>query len=283
MRIAFAEAVADDFEALAELRIEAMRESLERIGRFDPARARDRLAAGFDAQATRHIEADGERVGFVVVKRQGDALRLDHLYVRPGAQGRGIGAAVLARVFAEADAQVLPLRVGALRESDSNRFYARHGFALVAQSEFDNEYQRMPEQPIRPYRPDDEAGVIALWQACDLTRPWNNPALDIARKLTTQPELFFVIDDGDALVATAMVGYDGHRGWVNYLAVAPSHRRRGLARRLMAAAERALTERGCPKLNLQVRSSNAEVLAFYARLGYARDDVVSLGRRLIPD
>jgi ribosomal protein S18 acetylase RimI-like enzyme len=125
--------------------------------------------------------------------------------------------------------------------------------------------------------------VIALWQACDLTRPWNNPALDIARKLTTQPELFFVIDDGDALVATAMVGYDGHRGWVNYLAVAPSHRRRGLARRLMAAAERALTERGCPKLNLQVRSSNAEVLAFYARLGYARDDVVSLGRRLIPD
>jgi ribosomal protein S18 acetylase RimI-like enzyme len=283
MRIAFAQAVADDFEALAALRIAAMRESLERVGRFDPVRARDRLAAGFDAQATRHIEVDGERVGFVVVKRQGDALRLDHLYVRPGAQGRGIGAAVLASVFAEADAQALPLRVGALRESDSNRFYARHGFMLVEQGEFDNEYQRPPEPPIRSFRPEDESAVIALWQACGLTRPWNNPALDIARKLTTQPELFFVIDDGDALVATAMVGYDGHRGWVNYLAVAPSHRRRGLARRLMAAAERALMERGCPKLNLQVRSSNAEVLAFYARLGYARDDVVSLGRRLIED
>ena len=136
---------------------------------------------------------------------------------------------------------------------------------------------------IRAYRPDDEAAVIALWQAAGLTRPWNDPKRDIDRKLTTQPELFLVVDDGDALVATAMVGYDGHRGWVNYLAVADSHRRRGLGRLLMADAERALTERGCPKLNLQVRSTNVDVLAFYARLGYAQDDVVSFGRRLIPD
>ena len=135
----------------------------------------------------------------------------------------------------------------------------------------------------RPYRPDDEAAVIALWHAAGLTRPWNDPRRDIARKLTTQPELFLVIDDGAAVVATAMVGYDGHRGWVNYLAVADSHRRQGLGRRLMAEAERALTERGCPKLNLQIRSTNAEVRAFYARLGYVQDDVVSLGRRLIAD
>jgi ribosomal protein S18 acetylase RimI-like enzyme len=283
MRVGFVAATADDVEALVALRIAAMRASLERIGRFDPARARERFLGGFSAVHTRHIEAGGERVGFVVVKPQGDALLLDHLYIRPGAQGRRIGAAVLAQVFAEADALALPLRVGALRESDANRFYLRHGFRLVAQSEFDNHYQRAPMLPIRSYRPTDEAGVIALWQAAGLTRPWNDPRRDIERKLTVQPEMFLVIEDAGVLVGTAMVGYDGHRGWINYLAVAESHRRRGLGRRLMEAAERALTERGCPKINLQIRATNSSVIAFYAALGYAQDDVVSMGRRLIPD
>ena len=132
----------DDFEALVAIRIDAMRESLERIGRFDPVRARDRFRAGFTAEHTRHIVVDAERVGFVVVKPQGNELLLDHLYVKPGAQGRGIGAAVLGLVFAEADALGLPVRVGALRESDSNRFYARHGFELVERGEFDNYYVR---------------------------------------------------------------------------------------------------------------------------------------------
>ena len=141
----------------------------------------------------------------------------------------------------------------------------------------------MSPTQIRAYQPDDESAVIALWHACGLTRPWNDPKRDIARKLTTQPEMFFVMVDRDVLVGTAMVGYDGHRGWVNYLAVADSHRRRGLGRRLMAEAERALTERGCPKINLQIRSTNAAVIAFYAGIGYAQDDVVSMGRRLIPD
>ena len=141
----------------------------------------------------------------------------------------------------------------------------------------------MSKMQIRSYKTEDEGAVIALWHAVGLTRPWNDPKRDIERKLNVQPELFIVVDDGGVLVATAMVGYDGHRGWVNYLAVADSHRRRGLGRLLMAEAERALAERGCPKLNLQVRSTNAAVLAFYAKLGYAQDDVVSFGRRLIPD
>jgi ribosomal protein S18 acetylase RimI-like enzyme len=136
---------------------------------------------------------------------------------------------------------------------------------------------------LRAYRTGDEAAVIALWHACGLTRPWNNPRRDIERKLTVQPEMFFVVEDGGVLVATAMVGYDGHRGWVNYLAVAESHRGHGVGRQLMAEAERALTALGCPKLNLQVRSTNAAVLAFYARLGYGQEAVVSLGRRLVPD
>jgi ribosomal protein S18 acetylase RimI-like enzyme len=136
---------------------------------------------------------------------------------------------------------------------------------------------------IRAYQPADEAAVVALWRECGLTRPWNDPHRDIARKLTEQPELFLVGTLGDEVVASAMIGFDGHRGWVYYLAVAERHRKRSFGRALMQEAERLLIERGCPKLNLLVRSSNAEVLEFYRRLGYVRDEAVSLGKRLIPD
>ncbi|HEY1106873.1 MAG TPA: GNAT family acetyltransferase [Agromyces sp.] len=137
---------------------------------------------------------------------------------------------------------------------------------------------------IRPFAVDDTEAVVALWRSAGLVKPWNDPYLDIERKLTVQPELILVAVDGDgALVGTAMVGYEGHRGWVNYLAVADPARGTGLGRALMAEAERLLVERGCPKLNLQVRTSNTDVIAFYERLGYAVDDAVSLGKRLIPD
>jgi len=136
---------------------------------------------------------------------------------------------------------------------------------------------------IRPFQGTDEAAVVALWRRCELTRPWNDPHQDIARKLTAQPELFLVGELGDALVATVMAGFDGHRGWVNYLAVAPEHRKRGLGRQLMEHVETCLKERGCPKLNLQVRAGNQAVIEFYQRLGYGTDEVVSLGKRLIAD
>jgi ribosomal protein S18 acetylase RimI-like enzyme len=136
---------------------------------------------------------------------------------------------------------------------------------------------------VRPYGESDEAAVVALWQQCGLTRPWNDPRKDIARKLAVQREMFLVGESGGAVIATAMGGYDGHRGWVNYLAVAPAHRLRGHAAHLMRHLEGLLSAAGCPKINLQVRASNAQALAFYGRLGYAQDDVISLGRRLIPD
>ena len=136
---------------------------------------------------------------------------------------------------------------------------------------------------IRAYETPDEQAVIALWQECGLTRPWNDPRRDIARKLSEQPELFLVGTHEGALVSTAMVGFDGHRGWVYYLAVAPKHRGKSFGRTLMQEAERLLIERGCPKLNLQVRASNPEALEFYRKLGYTQDEVVSFGRRLIPD
>ena len=119
-----------------------MRESLERLGRFDPQRARDRFLAGFDPALTRHVLADGERVGLVVVRPQGDGLLLDHLYLAPSAQGRGIGAAVMAAVLTDADARGLPVRLTALRESPAKRFYERHGFVLREQSDWDDHYER---------------------------------------------------------------------------------------------------------------------------------------------
>src|SRR5450759_3082902 len=118
---------------------------------------------------------------------------------------------------------------------------------------------------IRAYELNDESAVIALWQECGLTRPWNDPRRDIARKLTEQPGLFLVGTYEDAVVSTAMVGFDGHRGWVYYLAVAPRHRGRSFGRILMQEAERLLIERGCPKLSLQVRSSNTKAVEFYLK------------------
>jgi ribosomal protein S18 acetylase RimI-like enzyme len=136
---------------------------------------------------------------------------------------------------------------------------------------------------IRTYQANDEQAVVALWEVCGLVRPWNDPYRDISRKLTEQPELFLVGIAGQTVVATAMVGFDGHRGWVYYLAVAPDYRNKAYGRALMQEAERLLVQRGCPKVNLLVRSSNVEVVDFYKKLGYVQDDVVSLGRRLIDD
>ncbi len=136
---------------------------------------------------------------------------------------------------------------------------------------------------IRAFQLSDEPAVLALWQACGLIRPWNDPHKDMARKLTVHPELFVVGIEGDELIASAMFGYEGHRGWVNYLAVAPAHQRRGHASAIMQWGEQVLEMRGCPKINLQVRSSNTAVIAFYKSLGYGDDEVIGLGKRLISD
>jgi ribosomal protein S18 acetylase RimI-like enzyme len=136
---------------------------------------------------------------------------------------------------------------------------------------------------IRPFLDSDEAAVIALWEACGLTRSWNDPRKDVARKRSVQREWFLVGTQDGAVIASIMIGYDGHRGWINYLAVAPDQRLHGHARALMREAERLLAAAGCPKVNLQIRTANAAVIEFYKRIGYAQDDVVSFGRRLIAD
>jgi len=136
---------------------------------------------------------------------------------------------------------------------------------------------------IRTFARRDEDAVVALWRAAGLTRPWNDPHADIARKLAVQPELFLVGELDGAIVASAMAGYDGHRGSLYYLAVSPDHQRRGHARAVMAEVERRLEAIGCPKLNLMVRRDNTGVIGFYHRLGYDEQSVVVLGKRLIED
>ena len=136
---------------------------------------------------------------------------------------------------------------------------------------------------IRPFNPSDEEAVVQLWRECGLVVPWNDPHKDIQRKLKVQPEMFLVGCEDEQIIATVMAGYDGHRGWINYLAVHPDHQSTGIGRHMMQEAENCLREMGCPKINLQIRSSNSAVMAFYKALGFKPDNAVSFGKRLEPD
>lgn len=137
-----------------------------------------------------------------------------------------------------------------------------------------------PALTIRRYEPEDKEAVVALWETCGLLVPWNDPRADIARKMEFQPELLLVGTLEGRVVAAVMAGYEVRRGWINYLGVAPDLQGAGIGRRIMEEAEAVLRRLGCPKINLQVRGSNRQAVAFYERLGYAVEDVISLGKRL---
>jgi len=136
---------------------------------------------------------------------------------------------------------------------------------------------------IRSYHESDKNKVIQLWKECALVVPWNDPERDIIRKQTVQPKLFLVGLMNDEIIATAMAGYDGHRGWVYYLAVLPKYQKQKIGRLIMEEAEARLLELGCPKLNIMVRSTNSEVISFYKSIGYKVEAVTSMGKRLEPD
>jgi ribosomal protein S18 acetylase RimI-like enzyme len=138
----------------------------------------------------------------------------------------------------------------------------------------------MSDFVIRKYHIDDEKDVIDLWSECGLIAPQNNPNKDIERKLRVNPEWFLVGELEGKIVATCMAGYEGHRGWINYLAVAQQHQRKGYATQIMLEAERILRKAGCPKINLQIRTTNTSVIEFYKAIGYGFDNVVSMGKRL---
>jgi ribosomal protein S18 acetylase RimI-like enzyme len=133
------------------------------------------------------------------------------------------------------------------------------------------------------YQDEDEAAIVELWQECGLVVPWNNPLADIARKLADSPELFFTGRIDGKLVASCMAGYDGHRGWIYFLAVANSEQRKGFAAQLVVHVEAQLIELGCPKLELMVRDTNHDVIAFYEAIGFNLDPVRVLSKRLLED
>lgn len=139
------------------------------------------------------------------------------------------------------------------------------------------------EARIRRYEASDRDDVVALWSSCGLLRPWNDPDRDIERKLAQGPDGLLVLELNGRVVGSVMVGYDGHRGWVNYLAVDPEHRSEGGGELLMSEVERRLAEVGCPKVNLQIRTTNEHAIGFYRHLGYVVDEVVSMGKRLVDD
>lgn len=136
---------------------------------------------------------------------------------------------------------------------------------------------------IREFQTDDEKEVIALWDECNLIIPWNNPTQDIERKLKVDPDLFLVGEEDGNIVASVMGGYEGHRGWINYLAVNPVFRRKGYGKKIMIAVEKRIKEKGCPKINLQVRAANTDVIAFYQAIGFVDDQVTGFGKRLEED
>jgi ribosomal protein S18 acetylase RimI-like enzyme len=140
---------------------------------------------------------------------------------------------------------------------------------------------------VAPIADADVAAVIALWQACGLTRPWNDPTADIALARKGPNSAILIGRDGNAIVATAMVGHEGHRGWVYYVAVDPHRQGKGYGRAIMNAAEDWLRATGIEKLQLLVRPGNTQVKAFYESLGYGEQPRIMFakwldGRELTP-
>lgn len=144
MELTFEPTSADDFDFLVELRIEAMKESLEAIGRFNRKRSTERFRSSFAPEKTKIIRKGGAPVGFIAVSEKDDHLYLDHLYIDPKHQSQGIGSMTLRALVATSEERNLPIRLGALRASKSNAFYKRHGFAFTKEDEFDIYYERKP-------------------------------------------------------------------------------------------------------------------------------------------
>ena len=139
------------------------------------------------------------------------------------------------------------------------------------------------EMTIRSYLNGDENAVVELWRKCNLLRSWNNSKRDIECKVRVGSELYLVGIVNDKAVATVMGGYEGHRGWVYYLAVDPSYQRRGLGRQIMKAVEKKLLAMDCLKINLLIRMDNLVAVKFYQSIGYKIDEVVSMEKRLVED
>jgi ribosomal protein S18 acetylase RimI-like enzyme len=233
-----------------------------------------------------------EQIGFVAIEpAENGIFHFEKLAVLPEFRQHGYGAELVNFILDYATKKRgIKMTIGIIHEHTRLReWYQGLGFNETGTQIFSHLpftvgfMEKDLKMIIRPYVPDDEAAVIALWQQCELVRPWNNPKRDIERKLKVNPELFLVGLLNGKVTATAMGGYEGHRGWVNYLAVNPAYQRLGFGRMIMQELEKRLLGMGCPKINLQVRHGNNSALEFYSRIGYREDAATSLGKRLIED
>ena len=136
---------------------------------------------------------------------------------------------------------------------------------------------------IRIYQVEDQEQLVNLWKTCGLVVHWKDPSKDIQHKVSRDPDGFLLGWIEQKLVASVMAGYEGHRGWINYLAVDPQFRQQGFGRKMMETAEAYLSNFECPKINLQIRASNQEVIDFYTNQGFLKDEVINMGKRLIHD
>jgi len=282
-----------DFEALVAVRIAAMRESLERVGRFDPARARERLRQSFTPEHTQWILRDNERVGFCTFRPAADGFHLDHLYVLPECQSRGVGGEVLRRLLAEADRQGRPVRVGALKESGSNRFYQRHGFSQTGESEWDIYYVRVARDPVaaptlmvREIQAGDWAGFKAIRLEALRESPqafgakyadeilltdeqWQNRVRFYQEDAGTSFMLGFI---GEVPVAMAGAYRDKAKNGVAHLYsvwTAPAWRGKGVTMQLIEPLADWARANGLPIMEGWVTTHNERALGFYRKAGFA--------------
>lgn len=262
------------------------------------------------------VESSAKVLGHLGIHTQ-DNPRRKHcasfgITVHPKAQGKGIGKKLMAAMVDLADNWLNLVRIELDVYTDNIRaivLYQNFGFEVEGESKcdtfrdgelvnsfrmsriripsttalttsIDNDKKAQPDITIRTFKTEDTEAVIALWQQCGLTTLQNNPQNDIDRKVAINDGLFLVGLINNEVAASVMGGYEGHRGWVNYLAVTPPWQKHGLGKILMKDLEVRLGKLGCPKINLQVRTKNQQVIAFYQALGYKTDSVISLGKRL---
>jgi ribosomal protein S18 acetylase RimI-like enzyme len=233
-----------------------------------------------------------QQVGFVAVESVMEGIfYFEKLAVLPEYRRRGYGAGLVNFVLDYAlKNRGEKVRIGIINEHGGlKKWYQGLNFTEIGTQKFCHLpftvgfMEKELKMSIRPYSPEDEKAVIDIWRQCELVRSFNNPGLDIERKQKVNPGLFLIGVWNGKVAATAMGGYEGHRGWVNYLAVNPAYQKLGFGRQIMEELEKRLLEMGCPKINLQVRKGNEGALQFYSRIGYKEDAVTSLGKRLIED
>ncbi|WP_083232621.1 GNAT family acetyltransferase [Endozoicomonas atrinae] len=284
-----------------------------------PYRSQDYWDSLFSMDDKNHIqlvaESSGQILGHLGLRIQ-DNPRRKHcasfgITIHPNAQGKGIGKQLMAAMVELADSWLNLVRIELDVYTDNSRaiaLYQGFGFEIEGESKCDsfrdgqwaNSYRMSrirtalvdslsnasstqktkPEMKIRTFKLEDTETVISLWQQCGLTTAQNNPEKDIERKIANDDGLFLVGEIDNKVIGSVMGGYEGHRGWVNYLAINPQWQKYGFGKALMEHLENKLSRLGCPKINLQVRSTNQQVLRFYRSLGYKTDHVISLGKRL---